>query len=200
MTKSRIKSSTTLIVVLSVLLVLSLAATVTLAYFSATKKLTGTLNFAGAVTLEAYADGTGTSPASEWFSGNDLASDQTIPTLGVKASATSGTLQYYIAIYVTVTGTGAPGSVTYATTPVAGQSYAWTDLSGQDGWKVLTNAGDPVAVAANTYVGCTEQMTVTATAGAKVSGEFRAVTVTSDSTSEEAEADLAEVITETSWA
>ena len=197
MTKSRIKSSTTLIVVLSVLLVLSLAATVTLAYFSATKKLTGTLQFAGAVTLEAYTDGTGTSPASEWFSGNDLASDQTIPTLGVKASG-AGTLQYYIAIYVTVTGTGAPGSITYATTPVAEQGYAWTDLSGQDGWKVLTNAGAPVAVAANTYVGCTEQMSVTASTSAKVDGEFRAVTVTSDSTTPET--DLAQVITTASWA
>ena len=217
MTKSRIKSSTTLIVVLSVLLVLSLAATVTLAYFSATKQLTGTLNFAGNVQLNAYTNGS-SSPASVWTvnggataDASNITTDQSLDSIAVDASG-AGTLNYYIAIKVVTSGTGAPtaanmyaGSGEDDTEIVASQTYYWVALSssGYTGWMVLSSVegtATPVAVAANTKVNCTIATDVLAASaqGNTVTANFYAVAVTSDSTN--AVTDLQTAITGAGWA
>ena len=153
MTKSKIKSSTAFIITLSVLLVLSLATTITLAYFTASRTATTTITFGANITLTVN----GILPASEggytWAvtgatgtPSNTINAGTTAQTLQAITIATSGT-QAYVAIKVNITEL-TPGPDLAAPYDTA----LWMAYAGHAGWYIYKGAGSTAIVVPTTAV------------------------------------------------
>jgi len=149
------KSSTAFIISLSVLLVLSLATTITLAYFTASRTATTTITFGANITLTVNGILPATSPANSYTwavtgatgtVSNTINAGTTAQTLQAITIATSGT-QAYVAIKVNITEL-TPGPDLAAPYDTA----LWMAYAGHAGWYIYKGAGSTAIVVPTTAV------------------------------------------------